>query len=399
MKNVYRPLLLALTLFSYLIACSTDLKAGEEKVISNPIHENLYVAAGSLSIEARIQGDVCAAGNTITIRDTITEDLMAAGSDILMDAYLGGDARVFGEHINVMQGIGGELIVFGAKVFIDKDAKIEGDVIIYAGYAEVNGTVGRNLSFSGGELIQRGTVKGKLKVRAEDLRMRGTARGASSLAARNLTLEKDARFYQDVEFWQEKGTSDLSPYMFGGKARFNEALALSEGGADWKYLGLSLFVFWVLYAFSVLLTLILLVFLFHKIVSESGQLVSRAYLQNFGYGAAYFLGLPLLTLFLFVTVIGIPLGLVTLHLYLFSLLFAYSISAVILAESIKTRYKKNWGKWNTVGIAALVFLGLKLISFIPFLGIFIAMVFIGTAFGSLLFYLFTARKKQAPVSV
>ncbi len=383
MKTIRKFLAVTSILFT-LSANAAIFKTGEEVIISKPVDEDLYVAGETITIDAVIGGDLIAAGGVVTVNDTITEDLTITAGDVVINAYVGDDARIFGENIKIQQDINGDVIVFGAYIQIDKGVTINGDLIIFAGQALMNGTVNGKVKLFGGELSLNGVFKKEAHVKAEELRINGIVEGTSELAANTIELGENSQFYGKVEYWQREGEINFDPYMRSAEASYNEDLMFTEGEVDWEYFGLSIVTFWILYTLSVWLTLILLVFLFSKAFSRAGDSVNHSYFRNFGYGAAYFIGLPLLTAILFITLIGIPIGLLTLNIYGLSLLFAFSITSVILAYGFNARYNKNWNKWRIIVAAAIIFLLMKLITLIPFIGWLVMMIIVGLAFGALL---------------
>ncbi|KAA5539947.1 hypothetical protein F0145_23440 [Adhaeribacter rhizoryzae] len=47
---------------------SGDFQAGGKKTINRPVNEDLYVSRGAILVNARINGDLAAAGGTVTLK-------------------------------------------------------------------------------------------------------------------------------------------------------------------------------------------------------------------------------------------------------------------------------------------------------------------------------------------
>lgn len=363
---------------------AATFKSGEDKTIDAPVEDNLYVAAGTVTVDAIIGGDLIVAAGMITVNDTIFEDLTAAGADILINAIIGDDAKIAGQNIRILKSINGDLIVFGANVEISKEVIIAGDLIVCGGRVVVKGRVEGDAKAIGGTVTFNGEVAGKTDLEADVLNIGGRFKGASVIAANKINFEDRAEFHDGLEYWQQEGETDLSSYMINGLASFNPNLELYQDAVNWKYLGFGLAAFAIIYIFSIVLTIFLLTILFGKVFSKAGKLINESYIKNFGYGLLYFISLPLIALFFFLILIGIPIGLVLIHVFLFSLLFAYSITSIILAYGINIQYKKNWNKWRIMLVALLIFAILKLMTAIPFLGLLLVIVVVGMAFGTLI---------------
>lgn len=392
MKEGNKYFLFLLCFLCAFTSSAAIFKTGEEEIISQPVNDNLYIAGGTITIDEIVKGDLMAVGGVITINDTIFEDLTVAGGDILINSYIGDDAKIFGKHISILKSINGDLIVCGAFIQIDKNVIINGDLIICGGVCVMNGTVNGNITFLGGRFSFNGIVMGDVDIKADKLKMNGAVKGNSILVSNTITLDQETEFYDNVEYWQKNGKVSFDPYMMIGLATYNEELELYAGEVNWKYFGLGIITFWILHVLSVWLTIILLVFLFSKTFTKAGELINHTYLRNFGYGMLYFIGVPLLAMFALVTVIGIPIGIVLFHLFLFSLLFAYSITSIVVAQGINVRYKKDWSKWKIIFVSAIIFPIMKLIVLIPFIGLLVIMVVIGMAFGTLVFFHFPGKK-------
>jgi len=80
------------------VAWAVEFKGGEEVVIGpdEVIEDDLYVGAGTITIEGTIKGDLVAAGSEITVNGTVEGDLIAAGGYITINGDIEDDARIAG---------------------------------------------------------------------------------------------------------------------------------------------------------------------------------------------------------------------------------------------------------------------------------------------------------------
>jgi hypothetical protein len=128
-------------------------------------------------------------------------------------------------------------------------------------------------------------------------------------------------------------------------------------------------------------------------LAQAGERLNQEPTRSLGYGAAYFIGLPILVVLLLVTVIGIPIALLFLALYAFSLLFGLSITSVVAAKAMKIKYNyKHWGTWMLVLVSAGVFVVLKLLTLIPFIGWLFYLIVLVVAFGAIVVDLLPQKK-------
>lgn len=393
-NNLFKTgILTFIFLLPALAGQSAEFKTDNNIVISSEVNDNLYAAAGSVSVNAIIRGDLHAAGGKVTVNDTVVGDVMAAGSDVLLNASVLGDATLFGENINILHNIQGDLIVFGGMIEVGMNVVIDGDLIVFGGYLVMNGLVQGNVIVKGGNIVLNGTVNGKFDVQCEELKINGELNGPSELAVTDgIEFGEDAIISDDVRYWSGEGEVDFAPYLVSATATFDPGLQIAGSDINWKALGISTVFIGIIYTLSVLLVIMLLVLICGKTFENAGSGIADSYIRNFGYGVLYFIGLPLLAGFFIITLIGIPVGVFLLTIFGFSILFAGSVSAVTIANWIRFTYKKNWSKWMVILIAALVFPVLKLIMLIPFAGGLIVMVIAAIVFGTLFNQLVLKRK-------
>lgn len=384
MKARIYSLVLLFSFFNVFATSAAIFKSGEDITINEGVDDNLYIAGNNLFINAPVMGDLRVASSSLTINDTIYEDLLAAASEILIDAYIGDDATLFGENIRILNSIGGDLIVFGSKVFINKEVNIEGDLLVFAGQCTMNGNVNGKLKIRAEKVIFNGSSEQMTDIKAEVITMNGKVYGDAQLAANEIIVEENTIFHQEVEYWQKEGEMDFSPYMRDRQAQYNPDLQMNSGKANWKYLGIGLVAFWILYSLSVILLIIVFGLLMPAHFKKAGKEMNEHIIQNIAYGLFYFVGIAILTTLCIVSIIGIPIGLLLLNLYILSILFSIVVSALLLAHWFDQRHNKQWSKWQIILLAIVIFPFLKVISLIPIVGMLFIVILVCMVFGALI---------------
>ena len=369
----------------------SDFKGGERVSITEPVIGDLYVAAGEIDVRAPISGDLVVAGGEISVEDSVMQDILIAGGQLYLNGFVGDDIRAAGGRIKITNRITGDLVVFGGEINIQEDAIIDGDLRVFGGEVYIRGVIKGAIKSSGGKIYFRGTAEGDVELQAEELEIDGEIKGRSTLVAENIILGDQAKFYQEVEYWREDAEMDFGTSLVNTSARYD--IELKEIGKDRGPFGLAFGPLGLIYVLSILLILILLNFLFNRPLAQAGERLNQEPTRSLGYGAAYFIGLPILVVLLLVTVIGIPIALLFLALYAFSLLFGLSITSVVAAKAMKIKYNyKHWGTWMLVLVSAGVFVVLKLLTLIPFIGWLFYLIVLVVAFGAILVDLLPQKK-------
>lgn len=338
---------------------------GNKVVIHQPVYEDLYIAGGNVTVDAPVHGDLVIAGGTVTVQDSVTHDILVAGGTVIIKGYAGDDIRCAGGRLYISNRTAGDLLVTGGRVQVNRSARVEGSLLA-----------------SGGDLMIAGTVKGPMRVRANRMAFNGAAAGPAVLMARELSIGRRAAFQQDVRYWNRKGHPDFSHAMRHGTAVRDESLRMAS--ARWHYLGFTSAVFLLWYLAAALIFIILLEYLFTRIMQKAGSSLLRYPLPYTGYGLLFIIVMPVLIFFILLTMIGIPLALLLLLGYLVILMLSSNISAVVLANWLNSRYHRHWSRWALIWVAMGVFIVLKMITLIPYIGWLLMLIAVGLSFGALL---------------
>lgn len=106
--------------------------------------------------------------------------------------------------------------------------------------------------------------------------------------------------------------------------------------------------------------------------------------KSIGFGFLFVFGIPVLVMIAFLSLVGIPAGLILLGFYLAIVFFAATISSLLIAYWIQWKNKYKWPFWKLILVAFGIFICLKLISLIPFLGWFAMLAVALICFGAIM---------------
>ena len=352
-----------------------------------PYADDIYIAGGELSIDAPIGGDCVIAGGQISLNDSIAEDLIVGGGEINIRGIVGDDVRAAGGELEIESDIMDDLIVFGGQVKIKESCTIHGNLVSF-----------------GGELRVEGTVLGEVKASGGEIEINGEIRGPATLSSGSLEIGEQAAFFSDVNYWTEDGEVDFGGSMESGEARFDTSLAWE--GNDYfdgeVFLGLGLFFLFV-YFLGGFLIVLLLEWAFGKWFSKAANEVMVRWANTLGIGVIYLIGLPVIVIFCFMIVIGIPVGLFGLVMYIFSIVFGNFVGALVMAHAWKDNKKKTWNTFLTALIALLISIGLHILTSIPILGAVISFAVLCFTYGAIILAIKNKNKgytgPSEPVSV
>lgn len=130
------------------------------------------------------------------------------------------------------------------------------------------------------------------------------------------------------------------------------------------------------------------------LVVAGGTVTVNDTIQNDILAAGFIVVVPIIIFVTFITIVGIPVGVLISIMYITLLLLGTIIFSVLLAQWANNVYKKNWGFWKSAWVTLGIFILLKLISLTPVIGWLITMAVTSIAFGSLLVHLLSERNKR-----
>lgn len=374
MKKIF---LLIITFHIFVSAFAFRIEHGNNIIISQPVYENLYVAGGSVTINAPIHGDLIIAGGTIIINDSVTNDILLAAGRATFNGFVGGDIRCAGGNIRIIKSVTGDVVVTGGRVSIDKGVTI-GSLLMSGGNITVDGDV----KGAFGNLFLNGDITKDVDCRGRRITVNGKIGGKSVLAARYIYIGNDAVFNDNVRYWNKQDTLDFKQSLKNGNATYDPSIRVRLG--EWYYLGAST-IFGLLWYLGMALLMIMIVqYLFSTTMKEAADTVFNHTLKSLGFGLLFLIGVPVIVIISFITIIGVPVGLLLVFSYITLLLLSTIITSIITANWFNNRNSYEWNYRRIAFTSFGIFILLKLISLIPFAGWLILILMVCISFGSIL---------------
>lgn len=273
--------------------------AGGMLNLTEPVEGDAILAGGHVTTASEVKGDLVAAGGEVSVGGAIGDDLYAAGGSVQFDAIVNGNARVAGGDINV----GPATIVAGG-------------ISLTGGQIEFEGVAQEYLQASGGTVRLDGEVVGDAEVRAKELLIGPAARIGGRLiyhGPSEPTVPEGAVITGGLEFHEE----DVGRYFQGAQPEVRDAAT-----------GLGTFLWFV----GVFLAGALFVLLLPRFTSEAAAAIGRKPLPSLGLGLAILLCVPFVAVVLLITIIGIPVALLLMSLYLLVLFLGWITAALFVAQ-------------------------------------------------------------------
>ncbi len=294
-------------------------------------------------------------GDTITIDTAIADDIIAAGNMVSINAPVD-SAIVAGGTVNINAPVKGDVIAAGGQVYVN--ANVGGKVVAAGGNVNLGGNIGTNLVAAGGQV---------------------------NILPGN-TVERDALIGggQVVNAGQVNGTLTVSANQFNntgsaGKVNFYKVEDQSEKRAD-NDMGFNIFSLLAMLGYFIL-GLILVKYLPGIIQAVDGEVRSSTLLKTL-LGFVMIIASFIALLLVAVTVVGLPIALISMLLFFAALMLSGTFVSFSLGKWIGERANK---KQSDLVYFIIGFVILNVLCWLPLVGGLISLISMSLGFAAILY--------------
>src|SRR6185503_14244008 len=94
------------------------------------------------------------------------------------------------------------------------------------------------------------------------------------------------------------------------------------------------------------LMILIIQYLFSKTMKRAGDSVYNSTLRSLGYGLLFFVAMPIISIIAFITLIGVPIGIILLLSYIILILFATCITSVVASNWLNNLRNSEFNFWK-----------------------------------------------------
>ncbi len=372
-----KVLLTILILTAFLVSVPVAVlafttKTGDSIYIAKDqeVEGNFYAAANNLTIEGYVPGDVIAAAESITINGSVDGDVIAVAQSITINGEVRGSVRVLATNININNLVNRNINALGSVVVLGSASQTNGDALIAGGMVESRGKINGYLHGYCSKLLISGSVGRNVNFTLNN--------NESAKQSAPLVVTSDAKISGDV-YYKSKTQADINQSSVSGQI-VHSVLEAKKGS------GVSSIIWHLLFkVFSALVLGLVLIYLFKKNILAMLEVLHRQGWMILASGTAWLFLTPIVAIILLFTVIGIPLALILLVMWLVALYLTKIISAILLGEMLSQKFSwlkksNNLGRM-TMGVVLIFGLGT-----LPFVGWLISLLAVLVGFGVVHYY-------------
>ena len=346
---------------AFELRCDEDVSFGPEKTID----EDFIAVGDTIEIKGQIDGDFIGIGRHIRCQGLIEDDVTVIGRDIDIEGDIGDSLRAAAERIRTDAHIKGDIIVFGKSVKLFENSIVEGDAVICAEEVEIDGKILQNLKVYAKKVKIKGEIVKDVKAKAARIILLPGARIGGDLSytcPQEIELRGDAQVIGETS-WEKpvemKIKSLVSPTTYSRRLIRKSLLFL-----------------------PLMLIGLILIAITPRQIRMTMDSMHKIPGKSLGFGFIFFVCVPVGTIILFATIVGIPLALIILLIY-FSALY---VSKLFAGMSIAMRIFHLQDKQGKRPMVMALIVGaviVVLLSTIPKIGGFVGLLLVIFGLGGL----------------
>lgn len=325
---------------------------------------DLFKADNTVNVSENMAGSGFVAGNIVDVNSKVDGILFAAGNDVKTSGE-SDYAFIAGNIVKVNNQSFKDGFIAGSSVNIDSST-IERDLYAAGETISVNSNIGRNVYLSGNNITINGKVNGNV-----------TAYGSKIIVGDNAVIRGTLKYSED------------SKLEISDSATIGNKIAEKSTQLDAKVVKTS-FVSKVMSSFislgNLLLIGLLLMLFMTKTFERIKEIKSDSILKSLGFGFLTLIAVPIASIVLLVTVVGVSTSIIALLFYFISIYLSTVFTSYYLANLTIGNKVKNKYLLFIIGATAITILKL-----IPFIGILVSLCSLLIGLGLIVILLFDRK--------
>lgn len=366
-------------------ARSVDQNASHEDMLIDGAFENLY------SEENGIMPINEEAGYTSNLID---EDIYLCEQNVSIEEDVSGNIYVIGKKINISSGyINGNVFVIGQDVTIN--GLITGSIYVLGENIKI-GTSGVNTVYAIGQnvaLEANSNIMCDLKVSAESLNVAGNINRNLEAYVENINIDPASEYIAKGEVSYSKELADPNGILAQVNVKQHE-----ENEKTIEQVKKFVIAERVKSEIITVISTAIIIAVIYLIVKNNKTEKVENYSQEIGNNILKgFLGLilvPTIAIMLLFTIIGIPLSILLITIYIVALFVSIPVASLRIGEIVYNIKPINSNKAFTILYAVCAYIVIKVVSFVPVIGGLIKFLVLLYGLGNLIKYIKPSKKQE-----
>jgi len=321
-KRVRRGSVLAVMLAGFCAAlllpgsaAASEMRKGESVGVATDetIKGDIFLFGDRVKIDGTVDGDVFLFGHDASVSGHVKGDVIAFAQLLQVNGQVDGNIRAFTNTTTLRGSVAKNVLTFVDVLNVESGGKIGGSLTLFVENLNLEGNLGRDLLMFGKHLNLSGKVDGAIKMKGDLLTINSTAQVGGPI---------------HVEGHREP---EVSP-----QAKLASPVDYNKMEPKPKYMEGHYYVWRVIWTAAFVLFGVVLFLLMPKFAAETIT-AAEFYGGSIGLGVLIFFGVPLAAVIACITVVGIPLGVLTLGFWMLMVCSAEIVVGTVVGNWILGR--------------------------------------------------------------
>ena len=332
---------------------NADLKEFEAK---GDIKDDLFKIEESVTVDQNVSGNVYLMANTVIIKGVEIEgNVFICGKDVIIDGT----------------EITGSVYAAGENITIKNETDVYNDAYLIA----------ESINLEKGSWIERNA-----KIGGQNIVIDGFIDNNVYISAENIQIGENTKIGGKLEY-ESKQQAKIPAKSSIGSIKFNKIEEKTQEVAS-RFSNMAKFMRLISFIIRVIL-----VYVFVELIKKNSEVsAEKNILKSFGYGCLFMFLVPIISILLITTIIGLGLGLIILLPYIFAIYIASAVATVSLAKYIFG--EKINSKLGIFGATIAFAVGIWLVSQLGVLGVIVRIFTFFFGLGEIIIYIFKKHKKN-----
>jgi cytoskeletal protein CcmA (bactofilin family) len=301
---------------------SVEVREGET------IKGDIFLFGDRVRIEGTVDGDVYAFSQDVTANGHVTGDVIAFAHTLRIGGQVDGNIRAAVNTLTVTGSVGKNALTFADYANLDSAGKIGGSITAFVESLNVEGKLGRDILIFSKHLAISGAVGGGIQAKGGTLSIGATGEVGGPV-----------RF-------EGENAPDVSP-----GAKLASPVEYKKWEHRREYLNKNYYIWRVIWTAALILFGLVLLMLLPQFGRETIS-AAEQFGAPIGLGVLVFFGVPIAAVIACITVVGLPLGILAVGIWLLMLFTAELVVGTVVGNWILGRGSSSW---EIVGRMALGF--------------------------------------------
>jgi cytoskeletal protein CcmA (bactofilin family) len=313
-------------------ASATEIRKGDSVSVAKDetIKGDTYITGARVRVDGTVDGDLIVFCQSLDISGHVTGDVLTFSQSARITGQVDGNVRGANNNLTITGTIGKNVMAFEETFTLDPNAKIGGSLTNFAANLGLEGSVGRDAFLHFAHASLAGKIGGGVRAKGDTLIISSTA-----------VIDGPVHFEGNKQPEVSSSAKLASPVEFKQMERKQE------------YRGSEYYIWRVIWTAAFILFGMVLFLLVPRFAGETIT-AAESYGAPIGLGVLVFFGVPLAAIIACVTVVGLPLGILTMGFWILMVCCAEIVVGAVVGNLILGKAADTWGMIGRMALGFVI---------------------------------------------